>query len=47
MEGLDEDNEPKILAGIAKDLHCSIQVSQSDFVNHLQENQETTCRRQE
>jgi hypothetical protein len=44
MEGSGEDSEPQILAGIARDLQRSIQVSQSDLVNHLQENQETTRR---
>jgi hypothetical protein len=46
MEGSGEDSEPQILAGIARDLQRSIQVSQSDLVNHLQENQETTRRGQ-
>jgi hypothetical protein len=38
MEGSGEDSEPQILAGIAKDLQRSIELSQSDLVNHLQEN---------
>jgi hypothetical protein len=46
MEGSGEDSEPQILAGIARDLQRSIKVSQSDLVNHLQENQETTRRGQ-
>ena len=44
MKGSSEDSEPQILAGIAKDLQRSIQVSPSDLVNHLQENQKVTCR---
>jgi hypothetical protein len=44
MEGLGEDSEPQILAGIARDLQRSIELSQSDFVNPLQENQETARR---
>jgi hypothetical protein len=46
MEGSGEDSEPQILAGITRDLQCSIEVSQSDLVHHLQENQETVCRGQ-
>jgi hypothetical protein len=35
MEGSGEDNEPQILAGIARDLQRSIEVSQGNLVHHL------------
>ena len=38
MEGSSEDNEPQMLAGIARDLQHSIDVSQGNLVHHLQEN---------
>ena len=41
MEGSGEDSEPQILAGFAKELQHSINVTQSTLVHHLQENQET------
>jgi hypothetical protein len=44
MEGSGEDSEPQIIAVIARDLQCSIEVSQSDLVHHLQECQEATRR---
>jgi hypothetical protein len=46
MEGSGEDSEPQTLARIVKDLQHSIQVSQSNLVNHLHENQEATRRGQ-
>jgi hypothetical protein len=41
MEGLGDDSEPQILAGITKELQHSINVTKSTLVHHLQENQET------
>jgi hypothetical protein len=35
MEGSGEDSETQMLAGIARDLQRSIELSQSDLVNHL------------
>jgi hypothetical protein len=46
MEGSGEDSEPQMIAGIARDLQHSIEVSQSDVVHHLQETQEATRRGQ-
>jgi hypothetical protein len=46
MEGSGEDSEPQILAGFAKELQHSINVTQSTLVHHLQENQETVRRGQ-
>jgi hypothetical protein len=46
MEGRGEDNETQILAGFAKELEHSINVTQSTLVHHLQENQETVHRGQ-
>jgi hypothetical protein len=38
MEGSGEDSEPQILAGFAKELQHSINMSHSTLVHHLQEN---------
>ena len=46
MEGSSEDSEPHMIARIARDLQCSIEVSQSDLVHHLQESLEATRRGQ-
>ena len=46
MEGSCEDSELQLIAGIARDLQRSIEVSQSDLVHHLQESQEATHRGQ-
>ena len=35
MEGSGKDSEPRILAGFARDLQRSIEVSQGDLVHHL------------
>jgi hypothetical protein len=46
MEGSGEDNESQILAGFARELQHSINLTQSTLVHHLQENQESVRRGQ-
>jgi len=38
MEGSSEDNEPQILAGFAKELQHSINVTKRTLVHHIHEN---------
>jgi hypothetical protein len=46
MEGSGEENEPQILAGFARDLQRSIDVTQGTLVHHLEEKQEVVRRGQ-
>jgi hypothetical protein len=46
IEGSGENSEPHMIAGIARDLQRSIEVSKSELVHHLQESQEATRRGQ-